>query len=227
MVLTNNNHPDSISPRANDHSFPPISTAAVQVGGLDNPVRVSTTAHQFTLTESFAMWLALSLCLCALFVLSVAGAKPAGAQIGQDFYRLNVEAILEPPGDTAVYRVQLWTASECPVYLDIGCGQVAQPLASRPEEGSTLWRADVTILVCLRTVVDPPQERNATNIECRLLRSGGGGITFTDRVATVAKLEDLIDVVVGESTKRRGEKHMVAQLNGKSVDVWAGKSSTP
>jgi len=168
------------------------------------------------------MWIVVLVCLCAV-ILSVTTPTDVNLQLGRGEYRVEIDSILEPTNDTAVYRVRVWTAGEQAIYLDLDGGQITQPLTSRLEDGG-LWQADLVILVNLRPNPDVTLRANASQMESRLLQRGKGGITFTDNVDAGKKLNDLVEVTGGTTVQKPGTKHQVARLNGKVVEVWAAAS---
>jgi len=168
------------------------------------------------------MWLVLLICL-SVVILFVTAPTDINLQLGQGEYRVEIDSILEPTNDTAVYRVRVWTAEEQAIYLDLEGGQITQPLTSRLEDGR-LWQADLVILVSLRPNPDMTLRANASQMESRLLQRGKGGITFIDNVDVGKRLNDMVEVTAGMTAHKLGSKHQVAQLNGKVVEVWAAAS---
>lgn len=170
------------------------------------------------------MGLLLALLACAGVALALAAARTdSDTPPDPGNYRTDTEAILEPDGDAAVYRVRVWTTGEWQVFLDLDGGQVTQPLVSRPEPGGHRWRAELVVVVTLRPHPDEGRRGREVELESRLARAGGGGVTFTDAVAAGTKLADVVEAAAGTVVRPLGERVEVARLNGKAVAVWAAE----
>ncbi|MCE9568374.1 MAG: hypothetical protein K8U57_40760 [Planctomycetes bacterium] len=146
-------------------------------------------------------------------------------KLGPTEYRVKVDPVLEPPGDLAVYRVQVWTVGKQSVFLDAEGGQFTQEGDSKPETGGKLHRADFVLVVTLRPHSDPMLRGKKLELE-RRLRVGtvsDGGFTFLDNVDLTTKLEKVVIIPASTGTQKLGQKHTVGVLRGKKVEVSASK----
>src|SRR5262249_38168556 len=135
-------------------------------------------------------------------------------------YRVKVETILEPLGKVAIYRVQIWTAEKCEVYMDLEDGAYRGQGLLRPEKDGKHYHAYFVLLASLR---DPQPLGGKVQLEFRRLTGGARGSTsITDDVDNSTELSKILEVSPHESVHKFDEKQRIGRFRGKSIPVGVG-----
>jgi hypothetical protein len=151
-------------------------------------------------------------------------ASPGGAgdkheqQFDRGTYRLKVEQILEPVGDMAIYRVQIWTHGEREVSLSYGRMFTHQGTQQREADGP-LWRADFVVLARLR---EPLKGAKKTECEFRIMVNGTESLTeMSKEVDVTAKLANILELPRKQGVYKLGANQYVGRFLGTSLSVVA------
>jgi hypothetical protein len=147
--------------------------------------------------------------------------KKAEAKLDPGEFRVNVEAIVEPPGDIAIYRIQVWTAGKEEVEVsgvDVNC---AVGRETSPEPDGKLHRGDFVVVVILRPHPDPKFQGKRLELEQRLMRGGfgTGEVQVISSVNLNTKLEKVAQFAVGLHTTKIDTKLPIGKLNGSTISV--------
>ena len=166
--------------------------------------------------------------LCAfLLVTHLAFISPAGAsapakddQLKPGLYRVKVEVILDPSGDNAVYRAQVWTVGEQDVHFCLGGGAIAVEGNARPEPGGKLFRTDWVVIARL---MNPPKQNAKQRVLERIYEcNGGSSIALGAYVDPEAPLKDLARIKAETTTAKLETRVLIGQLADHKLEVVAG-----
>ena len=147
--------------------------------------------------------------------------KKAEVKLDLGEFRVNVEAILAPPGDIAIYRVRVWTVGKEKVVVsgvEVNCALSGE---TNPEPDGKLHRDDFVILVMLRPHPDPVVGGKRLEMEQRLMWGGfgEGGTRVFSSVKLDTKLETVAQLAVGLHTAKLDAKLPIGKLNGHTITV--------
>lgn len=137
-------------------------------------------------------------------------------------YRVKIEAIVAPPGDLAIYRVQVWTVGKKVIRLS-GIGERGSLRGeSEPEEKSVLHRDDSVIVFALQQHSNPKLRGEQLELEQRFMGpKGRGGIRIRSSVELKTDLSAVIEISDGTYTVKLGEKVEIGKIQGQAIFVSA------
>ena len=147
--------------------------------------------------------------------------KKAEAKLDPGEFRVKVEAILAPPGDIAIYRIQVWTAAKEKVKvagIDVNGALGAE---TAPEPDGKLHRQDFVVVAMLRPHPSPEVRGKRLELEQRLMWGGfgEGGVRVFSSVKLDTKLEDIAGLAVGMHTAKTDANLPIGKLNGSTITV--------
>src|SRR5262249_11236432 len=189
--------------------------AAVRRGSIGV---VPTLPRRFRFRRS-TMLCAFTLAFCSVWAGPANAAPAKDDQPKSGEYRVKVEVVLEPDGDYAVYRVQVWTHGKQQVLFCIDDGQIAVEGDTRLElEGGRLHRTDFVVIVSLRDGTDGNKKRQLEQV----IASGGGGhFVLGDKVDADAKLRDISQIKLVTTTVKLGADVPIGRLFGQNLEIHA------
>jgi len=171
--------------------------------------------------------LALTL-VCALFTLGLpllAVATLHGApgkdppKLDDSNYRLKVETILEPVGQVAIYRVEIWTTEKRAVYLDYDDGVM------RREKGAKGYYAYFVIYTSIR---EPDQGAGKRQLEFQLLVGGARGAGFqSEDIGKTAQLAKVINLDQTDAVHKLRDRPQIGRFRGKAIEIGVEELKAP
>jgi hypothetical protein len=126
-----------------------------------------------------------------------------------------VETILEPTADLAVYRIRVQTTDKRGVYLHLG--DFTFEGSTRPEPAGKLHRADIVIVVGL----EKPEQGARPRLERRIRFNGGAGanVDIADDVPADTHLAKVINLKGISGKEALCKKISIGELHGKELQV--------
>jgi hypothetical protein len=143
-------------------------------------------------------------------------------EIGET-WRYEVEAVIPPSSNLAIYRVRAWAPPRRNLVLTIG--EVAKSSPMKPRAGSELPMVEFVVIAELKQLVDNPKRQTFR----RQYMFGGrvGGFIFEDRVPSDKAIKDLVSIKVGSGIIDHSEEQEIGEVNGQPFSIHLGEKIKP